>query len=111
MVNTKQMANMQVNILVMMVGNIISEEFELPAFSLKPIIVVGNSWIDTEFITNNIIPQKVILPLPLSIDCIAFIPLGVAAFPSPKMLEERLTAIYLMVVLSFVLNILLIPYP
>ena len=72
-----------------------SDDAVLPAFSLRPMIVVGSSWIEQEFITISIMPAKVILPVLSSSNCMAFIPLGVAALPSPSMLDDIFIAIYL----------------
>lgn len=79
-----------------MVGKIMFEELVLPALSLKPITVVGKSWIETELTTSSIVAEKVALPELSSKHCIAFIPLGVAALPSPKILEAMFIAICLL---------------
>ncbi len=76
----------------------------LPAFSLKPIMVVGRSWIDTEFITISIIPEKVIFPLLSSKRLIALTPLGVDALPSPSIFDDIFIAIYFFASSFFVLN-------
>ena len=95
---------MQVRRLEIIVGKIISPEETLPALSLSPMTVVGSSCIEQEFITISIMPAKVILPVLLSSSCMAFIPLGVAALPSPKIFDDMFIAIYLQAVLLSVLN-------
>lgn len=95
---------MQVSMLEIIIGRIISLELLLPADSLSPIIVVGKSWKDTELITRSIIAEKLALPEPSSNFCIAFIPLGVAALPSPNIFDAIFIAMYLFVSGSFDLN-------
>ena len=87
---------MQVRTLDIIVGRIISVELVLPAVSLRPMTVVGNICIDTEFITKSIVPAKDIFPLLSSNSCIALIPLGVAALPSPNILEAIFIAMCLL---------------
>lgn len=89
------MAKIQVIKLEIIIGIIISVELVLPADSLKLIIVVGRSWIETELITKSIIEEKDALPVPSSSSFIALIPLGVDALPRPKMLDDILIAINL----------------
>lgn len=95
---------MQVKKLEIIIGNIISDEVELPAFSRKLIMVVGNNWIEQELIIKSIIPENVIFPLLSSKSSIAFIPLGVDAFPSPSIFDDIFMAIYFWASLFFVLN-------
>ena len=89
------------------VGKIMSLAEELPAASLKPIIVVGKSWIDVTFIITSIIILAEATPLLSSSISIAFIPAGVAAFPSPNIFADRLRAIIFSVSGSFTFIIFL----
>ena len=61
-----------------------------PFAARNPITVDGSSCSDVLDSTNNIIIPSVALPLLSSISHAAFIPMGVAALPSPKKLAAML---------------------
>lgn len=90
------------------VGKIISDGFVEPALVRSPITVVGKSWIDVAFKTMSMIIAKFAFPLLSSSDCIAFIPIGVAAFPRPSIFAEMFSAIIFSVSVLSILNIFLI---
>ncbi len=83
---------MVVVIVTIKVGKMMSAGFALPALALKPITVVGKSWMEVAFITTSIIMAKFAFPLLSSRACIALIPMGVAALPTPSMFAETLSA-------------------
>ena len=86
------------------VGSMIFVGLVLPAVCLSPITVVGKICIDIELIKSKTMPEWVIFPLLSSKSCIALIPLGVAALPSPRIFELKFIAIYLSASLLFVLK-------
>ena len=85
-----------------------SEGLALPAVDRRPITVVGRSWMDVAFMTRSIIIAKLAFPLWSSRACIARIPIGVAALPTPNILAEMFKAIIFCVSSLSTLNIFLI---
>lgn len=104
MANTIATANAHVSMLDIIMGNMMSVELALPALSRRPIMVVGSSCMDTEFITSNIMAEKLALPEPSSSFCMAVMPLGVDALPNPSMFDAMFMAMYLLACGSLDLN-------
>ena len=87
------MPKIVVQIVAIRVGMIMSAGLWDPALDLRPIIVVGKSWIEVAFMTISIIIEKFALPDLSSRAFIAFMPIGVEALPMPSMFAERFSAI------------------
>ncbi len=90
------------------VGKIMSAGDCDPAVERSPITVVGSSWMEVAFTTTSIIMAKVALPEPSSSRCIALMPVGVEALPSPSMFAERFNAMIFWVSWSSILKIFFI---
>ena len=82
------------------VGNIMSELLSDPCESLRLITVVGIKSSPVTLSIINIIIALVICFCPFESPCMAFMPLGVHAFPMPRMLLVKFMAIWFLVSLS-----------
>ena len=90
---TRKIPRSVVQIVAIRVGIIMSAGFVDPALDLRPMMVVGRSWIDVAFMTMSIIIEKFALPDLSSSAFIARMPIGVEALPMPSMFADRFKAI------------------